>query len=83
MFWVWNQGRTDTENELWIDFAVRVFFCVEQVNLDVGNFPLAIWHADTSLEVRLCCTWFSEVGPLHVFVGQWSSSERAALNSLW
>ena len=83
MFWVWNERSTDTENELWIDFTVGVVLGVEQVNIEVCNFPFTVWHANSSLDGSDCCAWFTKVGPLNVFVGEWASCERSTFHVLW
>ena len=63
-----DEGGTNTENELRINFAVRVFGGVEQRHIEFRGGDLTVWHGHVGLEVCDFGAWLAQVHPLYVFV---------------
>ena len=68
MLWVRDEGCTNTENELRVDFAVRVFGGVEQRHIEFRGGDFTVWHGHVGLEVCDFGAWLAQVHPLYVFV---------------
>ena len=54
---VWDEGRTHTEDQLRVNFAVGVFSGVEQRHIKFRGGDFAVGHRDVGLEVSDFGTW--------------------------
>ena len=79
VFGVRDEGSTNAEHELRVNFAMGVFGCVEQRHIKFRGGDFAVWHGHVGFEMSDIRSRFTEVHPFDVLVLHDASSKASAV----